>query len=292
MISFVLQFVPLLRCVRLVMLALFLAFIPAAAYPQTVALLNPEKAAHSETISKTLGTSLEKNNIRVLDFSLGAAVFFSKDFKNPFNLTTSEARNLGNGIGCNFFVLVRSGLQRRSSFERKEYYESFVALYVVNSQTGRLRSWIFKKFEKETPQLSKTFLDKYIEETAVKLVLESIRRSVEGVRNTAATRAVVSDENDPGKTGKPPLPYRRLKPKYTDLAALYDIEATVDIEVEINEKGEVSKTDIVRWAGYGLDESVIKTVKEMQWRPGETNGKAFPMRILLRYNFKNIETEE
>jgi hypothetical protein len=49
---------------------------------------------------------------------------------------------------------------------------------------------------------------------------------------------------------------------------------------------------ITRWAGYGLDESVIKTINEMQWRAASREGKALPIRVLLRYNFKKIEKED
>ena len=40
-----------------------------------------------------------------------------------------------------------------------------------------------------------------------------------------------------------------------------------------------------------LDESVDKTVRAMNWRPAERNGKSLPMRFLVRYNFKKIDKE-
>jgi hypothetical protein len=52
------------------------------------------------------------------------------------------------------------------------------------------------------------------------------------------------------------------------------------------------RTQIVRWAGYGLDEAVTETVRRMNWRPATRGGKALPIRVLLRYNFKKIEKEE
>jgi TonB family protein len=83
-----------------------------------------------------------------------------------------------------------------------------------------------------------------------------------------------------------------MKPDYTPQAALHDVTATVDILVDVGASGVVIRTRIVRWAGFGLDESVEKTVRAMNWRPAERNGKSVPMRFLLRYNFKKLDKDK
>ena len=83
----------------------------------------------------------------------------------------------------------------------------------------------------------------------------------------------------------------RISPEYTAIADFYNVEATVDISVDIDSDGKILHTEIVRWAGYALDESVTEAVRKMNWRPAERKGKFLPMRILLRYNFKDIEDE-
>jgi TonB family protein len=103
---------------------------------------------------------------------------------------------------------------------------------------------------------------------------------------------VPAENAEDAKNFRPPLPYKRLKPEYTRLAYIYDVKATVDISIDLNENGEILRTEIVRWAGYDLDESVTNTVRKMNWRPAERNGKTLPMRVLLRYNFKKIEKED
>ena len=98
------------------------------------------------------------------------------------------------------------------------------------------------------------------------------------------------DDGSPAaKNFKAPIPYRRIKPEYTADAFLYNIRATVDIVVDLDKTGAVLKTEVARWAGYGLEESVEKAVRSMKWRPAERHGKMLPMRFLLRYNFKKIE---
>jgi len=37
--------------------------------------------------------------------------------------------------------------------------------------------------------------------------------------------------------------------------------------VDIDARGEVGRVEIARWAGYGLDQSVIDTVKQMHFFP-------------------------
>jgi TonB family protein len=91
---------------------------------------------------------------------------------------------------------------------------------------------------------------------------------------------------------RPPQPYRRIRPVYTDAAAQADVEATVDALVDLNEQGEVVKIEIVRWAGFGLDESVIAAVKPSYFRPAMRDGKPFPIRVLLRYNFRRPPKEK
>jgi hypothetical protein len=51
------------------------------------------------------------------------------------------------------------------------------------------------------------------------------------------------------------------------------VTATIDVLVDVEADGGITKIEIVRWAGFGLDESVAETVRKMNWRPAERNGK-------------------
>jgi len=59
----------------------------------------------------------------------------------------------------------------------------------------------------------------------------------------------------------------------------------------VDENGRILDTEIVRWAGFSLDEAVDKTIRQMNWKPADRNGKTLPMRVLLRYNFRKIEEQ-
>ena len=77
-----------------------------------------------------------------------------------------------------------------------------------------------------------------------------------------------------------------MKPKYPEIASRSEIEATVDVLVDIDAQGEVGHTEIERWAGYGLDQSVLDTVRLMHFFPAMRDGTPIPLRVLLRFNFR------
>lgn len=260
---------------------------------QKIAVLTPDKTEQSRSFSERLGNALS-GDYKILDDSLSEAAFSSIELENPFNQTISEAKNIGARIGCNYFIFVKSETLRRSSFERNEYYESYAAIYVISSRTGRLIFWKLNSFEEDSPKNAETKLSESSGEAA-----KEISAKIKAAENTEINEMTktkvrdLPDESSPEAKGfRPPLPYRRIKPEYTRLAGFYKIAATVDILVDINEQGEVLNTEIVRWAGFGLEESVEKTVREMNWRAADRNGKSLAMRVLLRYNFKDIKMDE
>ena len=83
-----------------------------------------------------------------------------------------------------------------------------------------------------------------------------------------------------------PRPYRRLRPAYPDSAALADAEGTVDVLLDLDKEGEVRRVEVARWAGFGLDEATVNTVRQLHFFPAHRDGVPIPMRVLLRYNFR------
>ena len=43
---------------------------------------------------------------------------------------------------------------------------------------------------------------------------------------------------------------------------------------------------MVKWAGFGLDESAIATVKKLRFKPAERDEKKLTIKGLVRYNFR------
>ncbi len=274
---------------RLCAFALIL-FIPAIA--QKIAVLTPEKNGQSEKFAEKLETSLS-GKFKVLDSSLSAAAFLSSNPEKPFNLTREEAKIIGAAIGCEFFLLVKAENLRRYSFEKKEYFESYAAVYAVSSRTGRLVLWKLATFSANRSDEAEKLLFDTINDLTKEIAdkLPAVAK-VEFNETVANLEEIPVESSLDAKNFRAPLPYKRISPPYTALANLYKIAATVDIEIDFDESGKILRTEIVRWAGFGLDESVTETVRKMNWRPATRAGKTLPIRVLLRYNFKKLDKEE
>lgn len=262
--------------------------IPAAA--QRVAVLSPDGGDASRDFAGMLEVKLAEQ-FRIVDDEMSGPAFSSTGADDKFNMTLEESKASGAAIGCDFLILVRSETLRRSSSKRSQYYESYAAVYGISARTGRLVFWLLPRFEAATAQGSRSLLN----EAVVSLASELVSKLKTTVTSELAEPPPAQIEEPPAsgspqaKAFRAPIPYRRIKPEYTADAFLYAITATVDIVVDLDQRGSIQRTEIVRWAGYGLDESVDKAVRSMNWRPAERHGKALPLRFLLRYNFKKLD---
>jgi hypothetical protein len=281
------------KLIRVLFLPFAFCLFTLAASSQRVAILAPDKTDSSREFARKFEDALNET-VSVQNSSLAHAAFKATAPENPFNLTKEKSKAIGAAIGCEYFVLVRGTELRRSSSARPEYYEASAAVFVVSSRTGSLVEWKLLRSEASKPERAVKMLAASIAPFARKLAadLNDIAKS-ELAEPTPAEMEQAPEDGSPGaKNFRAPIPYRRIKPQYTPDAALYDVAATVDIVIDLNAAGEILRTEIVRWAGYGLDGSVEKTVRSTNWRPAERNGKPLPMRFLVRYNFKKVEKQE
>ena len=259
---------------------------------QRLAVVVPEK--NSEAVQYASGvTDALRGKVKVIDGSLAETAFDSLQLETPFNMTAEDARRAAAVIGCDFLLLIRTGATRRESFEKGSYYEAYAVMYLVSGRSGRLVNWELKSFEESSPVRAAAKLNDSVAEAAGRISgAVSAAKNEELSSITATPIEELPAEGSPeSKNFRTPVPYKRIKPAYTQTAFLYDVRATVDIEVDIDASGKVLRTDVVRWAGFGLDESAEAVVRQMNWRPAERNGRTLPMRVLLRYNFIKVEKE-
>jgi len=233
----------------------------------------------------------------VLDAELTSAVARGTGYSGSLNLSLNEARDLGAVLAADFYILGDAQTLRRSSSTTDKYFEAYCTIFLVSSRTGRLIHWERPTFQADSDKTAEAqLLNRLSQEDSYHLLKVSIRRAQEDERNE---RALIVDPNDPVIQEAPdddqkaqveglrlPRPYRRLRPEYPDSAARADAEATVDALVDVGADGEVSQARIARWAGFGLDETTLTTVRQLHFFPAMRNGTAIPMRVLLRYNFR------
>jgi TonB family protein len=289
----------------LVVLCIALCPAPAAAAREerrvTLAVLDvgssPNASRVAERLSKML-TSIVRTDIKltVLDRGLSRAAARGVGYAGSLNMTLAEARSLGAAVGCDFFLTGDAQTVRRSSSARPVYQESYASVFVVSAHTGRLVFWDRPTAEADTVEAAEAALlaaldastaGRYFNAVAEAAAREERERFAGEEGLTASVIDLSTDESATSNRDlREPAPYRRLRPVYTDAASRAEAEATVDALVEIGADGEVADVRVVRWAGFGLDEEVVATVKRMHFRPAQRDGEAVPVRVLLRYNFR------
>ena len=261
-------------------------------YSQRIAILIPEKNPQAEAVANEISSSIA-HHATVIDNSLADAAFRSVHIENVFNLTLDEGKRIGSVIGCDAFLLVKAESLRRTSSAKASYYESYAAIFAVDSRTGHLISWKLQNAEESSLQSAEKKLAELIQvgkQATAREILDSIGHDTAAVRN-GEFNEMPAEGSEESNGFRPPIPYLRIKPEYTTLAYLYSAKGTVEILVDLDDKGTIVATEIERWVGFGLEDSVIQAVRKMNWRPAERAGKPLPSRFLLRYNFKKIERE-
>ena len=236
-------------------------------------------------------------DVLIADPDLSRAAAKGIGYAGSLNLTVSEARDLGAALAAEFYILGDAQTVRRSSFESPVYYESYCSIFLVSARTGRLILWERPSFEKAEATNAEAKLSQYLSDDAfARRLIGVIKKSHEDERVqrtvlTASAEAIIEEAPEDEKAAeaqglRAPRPYRRLRPEYPQTAARAEAEATVDVVVDVGADGEVGDVQVVRWAGFGLDESTIATVRQLHFFPAMKNGTPIPMRVMLRYNFR------
>jgi TonB family protein len=248
------------------------------------------------SVRENLNTKDEVREFTVIDRDQATAAAIGAGFEGSLNLTIQQARDLGTTMDCDFFVIGEAQTLRRSPSTKPAYYEAYATVFLVSARTGRLVLWEMPSAQRDTPAgAEKALLTILASAETRQRYLNTLRSAQEteraeritAVESGARVIEVMSDDNgDTGQEVRAPRPYRRVKPPYPETAARAEVEATVDVLVDIDARGEVGRVEIARWAGFGLDESVTDTVRQMHFFPAMRDGVAIPMRVLLRYNFR------
>lgn len=275
---------------RTIIVALSCLLFVSAAAAQRAAIITPVASELSTRIAGELETKLA-DPLRLLNSSMAMAAFNASTKMDALNMTTAEARTAGSAVGADFLILITAKSLRRTSSSNPEYYEAYAAIYVISTRSGKLVSWLLRSFNGKNTANAERALSLSVSEIANEITT-SIRSAAAGEPQVPPALKVgeLPLEGSPEAKGfRSPVPYRRIKPEYTSTAYLYDVAATVEVELTLAADGKIISSEVTRWAGFGLDESVLAAVRAMSWRPAECDGKSLPIRVLLRYNFKKIE---
>lgn len=269
-----------------------------ASRPPSVAVLDFGDSTFARLTAEKLATSLKhESDLTVLDLDQVRAAAHGAGYAGSINLSLDEARDLGAVIGCDFFILGDAQTLRRSPSTGPVYFESYASVFVVSARTGRLVQWERPNFKGATAALAEQALWAHLSAGESRPpFLASIQRAQKDERDereltTTAQIPIIEAAPDDEKIAaaeglRLPRPYRRLIPPYPETAARAEAEAIVDVLVDLDAGGEVTRVEVARWAGFGLDQATVDTVRKLHFFPAMRDGVAIPIRVLLRYNFR------
>lgn len=247
---------------------------------------------------RTLIAAESRLEIELLDEDLTLLARQGSGYDGRLNLTRAEARGLGLSLGTDFYILGQVLETPRRQADGQASFESLAALFLVESRTGELRRFYHvegvgadavtagQRMRRELP-LAWAAMAKVIAAAPLRNGREP------EIDQPAPTEIYIDDDGlASGSAGsgsgsvRPPLFQRHLKPIYPEIAARIGIEATVELTAVFRADGQVDQVELRRWAGFGLDESAVATVRQLRFEPATQGGRPVSFRGLVRYNFR------
>jgi TonB family protein len=262
-----------------------------------VGLSRANSVTHLPGIETALADALARDTrINLIDQSMVQPALTGIGYDGSINLSKDEARRLAAAIGCDFFIVGKAEVFARSEREGESHQLAYVALMTVDGRTGALADFEFFSEKAGTESAASSAAVKNFERRVADFVDRAIQfhaRSLsEPAQRSSSSQDVteeIPDEDSPRVAGfKPPEFLNRVKPEYTNEAELADITATVEAMAVLRSNGEVGTVEITRWAGFGLDESAERAIRQLKFKPATRDGKPINVRALVRYNFRRV----
>ncbi|MGH9802578.1 MAG: energy transducer TonB [Blastocatellia bacterium] len=252
-----------------------------------------QSSEFSNVLRKSAGDKFE-----LLDDDLVRTAATGAGYSGGLNFSREEARALGQSLGCDFYALGKILVARRMVAVGGEqfYFEALAGLFFVEARSGRLELFSFESAKAQTENQAKERLKEILKQAwpryaeAMILARKFHLAAIENLQPAASTIEVLTD--DLAASGvEQPFFFQRIKPNYTEQADLANITATVELEAVFRDDGTVGEIEVVKWAGFGLDESAVATVKRLRFKSAERGGKKLTLKGLVRYNFHRPQSQ-
>ncbi|HKQ77216.1 MAG TPA: energy transducer TonB [Blastocatellia bacterium] len=241
---------------------------------------------------RSLARAPGSGQVELLDEHLTRLAARGAGYDGSINLSREEARAFGQSLGCDFYLLGRILITRRAVSSDKFYFEALAGLFVVEARTGALTLFVFGREQAgDEAQASDRLVETVGREwpRCMSAIVSARKRQdaeIEGVARVGQPLIEIFPDDPGDQEMERPVFYQRLKPAYTEQADLMGITATVELEAVFGADGKLGDIQVARWAGFGLDESAIATVRQLSYKPARRDGKDVTIRALVRYNFR------
>jgi TonB family protein len=241
---------------------------------------------------RSLARTPGSEQVELLDENLTRLATRGAGYDGSINLSREEARAFGQSLGCEFYILGQILITRRAVSPDKFYFEALAGLFVIEARTGALTLFVFSREQAGDEGKARDRLEEKVGREwprCVSAIVSARKRQAAEIESVAQEGQPLIEifPDDPGDQGmERPVFYQRLKPAYTEEADLMGITATVELEAVFGADGKVGDVQVARWAGFGLDESAIATIRQLSFKPARRDGKDVTIRAFVRYNFR------
>jgi len=257
-------------------------------------------SSSSSALEAALLEALSRDSRAVLiDRSMIQPALAGLGYDGSINMSKDEARRLGSVIGCDFYIVGKAEALIRSEREKESHEEAFAGVMIIDGRTGALAVFDFISEKAPTRERALNAVATALSERASGYLDRMIQtRKQAQLPSTDSAKANsgaaepfedLPDEDSPRAAGfKQPLFLGRVKPTYTSEAEQADITASVEAMVIFRANGEVGGVETTRWAGYGLEASAERAIRQLKFKPATRDGKPVAVRALIRYNFRRV----
>jgi TonB family protein len=249
--------------------------------------VQPESALRSALASDS--------RVSIVDQSIVRSAVKGVGYDGSINMSRDEARSLGSAIGCDFFITGKLEAFTRSERTSEEHEEAIAGVMVVDGRTGALAVFDFVDEKAQTREAALEALAKTLTSRAASYADRMSRFQLsrsQPLNPGAAPLERIEDIPEQGSTlaegFTPPDFLNRVKPEYTEAAERADITATVEASAVFRGNGEIGEIRIVRWAGFGLDESAERAIRQLKFKAAARDGRPVSVRAIIRYNFRRL----
>ena len=248
----------------------------------------------SRLIEATLADSIRRDTrVALVDQSIVQSVLTGIRYDGSINLSKTEARNLAAAIGCDFFITGKSDAFTRSVRANETHEEAYAGVMIVDGRSGALKIFDLISEKASTRDKAQQSLVNALNSRITDYIdrMSQLRAAVNQRTDSTSTARIeeIPPDDSPREIGfKPPEFLNRVKPEYTVGAELADITASVEAMVIFSSTGEIGGIEITRWAGFGLDESSERAIRQLKFKPATRDGNPISVRALIQHNFRRV----
>ena len=239
--------------------------------------------------------------VSVIDDSLVRPAITGIGYDGSINMSKDEARKLGAAIGCDFFIVGKTEALSRSDHENESHEVAYAAIMIVDGRSGALQVFDFVSSKAATREnaisavlknlngRTQSYIDQMVRAGASASTTRLEASSNSEPKNREPIEDIPADGSRRAAGFTPPEFLNRVRPDYPPQADLADITATVEAMAVFRSNGQVGNIEITRWAGFGLEESSERAIRQLKFKPATRDGRPINVRALIQYNFRRAK---